>query len=293
MGTRVTRPYDGAPVATLVNYACHGTVMGPANRLITPDYAGAMKRVVEAAVGGKCVFLLGAAGNQGPVQGFQADPKVYRQLGAVLGHEVARVAIGLQSVPSSLKFREIIPSGAPLGMYDAKFTVQTALPLRVTEKDILVPLREELPEKKAATEKLDLWKARLQAAREARDEAAITQAIYMARRADIQLRLADDFGGRKSAGVRTHFITFGEVAWVGCNLEPFCEIGMAIKQQSPFPVTFVCGYTNGRMAYLPTADEWTKGGYEVENSPFGQRAAEVLQKEVIATLEQLRDSNRE
>src|SRR5207249_8910021 len=29
---------DGQPVATLVNFACHGTVMGPANRLITPDY---------------------------------------------------------------------------------------------------------------------------------------------------------------------------------------------------------------------------------------------------------------
>jgi hypothetical protein len=42
------------------------------------------------------------------------------------------------------------------------------------------------------------------------------------------------------------------------------------------------------MAYLPTGDEWTKGGYEVENSPFGQNAAEALQKEIIATLNQLR-----
>jgi len=49
----------GAPVATLVNYACHATIMGPANRLITPDYPGAMKRVVEAAVGGRCVFEAG------------------------------------------------------------------------------------------------------------------------------------------------------------------------------------------------------------------------------------------
>ena len=30
---------EGSPILTLVNYACHGTVMGPANRLITPDYA--------------------------------------------------------------------------------------------------------------------------------------------------------------------------------------------------------------------------------------------------------------
>ena len=71
-------------------------------------------------------------------------------------------------------------------------------------------------------------------------------------------------------------------------VEPFCEIGLAIKEQSPFPVTFLCGYTNGRMAYMPTADEWSKGGYEVENSPFGQDAAESLQDQILATLRTLR-----
>lgn len=262
--------------------------MGPANRLITPDYAGAMKRVVEEAIGGKCLFLLGSAGNVGPVQGFQADTKVYRQLGAVLGHEVAKVALGLKSVPSFVKFREVIPSGAPLGMYDSEFATRPALPLRIVDREISVPLREGLPEKKAATEKLGFWKAKLKAAREQNDDAAITEAIYMARRADIQLRMADDFGGKTSAGVHTHFITFGDVALVGCNIEPFCEIGMAIKQQSPFPVTFMCGYTNGRMAYMPTADEWAKGGYEVENSPFGKNAADILQQEIVAALGKLR-----
>jgi hypothetical protein len=84
---------DGKPVATLVNYACHATIMGPANRLLTPDYPGAMKRVVEQAAGGHCLFLQGSAGDQGPVQGFQADPQIYRNLGAALGHEAARVAI--------------------------------------------------------------------------------------------------------------------------------------------------------------------------------------------------------
>src|SRR5881227_1334984 len=112
---------DGEPLATLVNYACHPTIMGPPNRLITPDYPGAMKRVVEQAVGGKCIFLQGAAGDQGPVQGFQADTKVYRGLGAVLGHEVAKVALSLDAVPSTVHFREVIPSGAPLGMYASEF----------------------------------------------------------------------------------------------------------------------------------------------------------------------------
>jgi hypothetical protein len=148
-------------------------------------------------------------------------------------------------------------------------------------------LREGLPERKAASEKLDHWKARLHDARERNDEAAITEAIYMARRADIQLRMADDFGAKTTAGVRAHFITFGDVAIVGCNIEPFCEIGMSVKKRSPFPVTFMGGYTNGRMAYMATAEEWPKGGYEVENSPFGQTAAETLTDEIVRTLNEM------
>jgi hypothetical protein len=279
---------DGTSLATLVNFACHATIMGPLNKLITPDFPGAMKRVVEEAVSGKCFFLQGAAGDQGPVQGFIADTKVYRQLGALLGHEVAKVSLSLRSVPSKLNFREVIPSGAPLGKYDCEFASLNATPLRVMSKEILVPLREGLPEKKSATEKLEHWKKKLQEARANKDDTAITEAIYMARRADIQLRMADDFGGKTSAGVRTHFVTFGDVAFVGCNIEPFAETGLNIKKNSPFPITFFSGYTNGRMAYMATADEWTKGGYEVENSPFGQNAAEVLQTEILKTLRELR-----
>ena len=279
---------DGKTVATLVNFACHPTTMGPPTRVITPDYPGAMKRVVEEAVGGKCLFLLGSAGNQGPLQGFQGDTALYRNYGALLGHEVARVALSLNHIPSQVKFREIIPSGAPLGMYDAEFATVPGTPIRTLAKDIFVPLREGLPEKKAANEKLAFWKEKLNAARAQKDDAATTEATYMARRADIQLRMADDFGGKTDASVRTHFLTFGDIALVGCNIEPFAEIGLAVKTQSPFPVTFMCGYTNGRMAYMATPEEWPKGGYEVDNSPFGQFAADALTKEIITTLKALR-----
>jgi hypothetical protein len=280
--------FDGTPVATLVNYACHATIMGPANRLLTPDYPGAMKRVVEEAVGGRCLFLQGSAGDQGPVQGFQADTSVYRALGATLGHEVARVALELKSIPSFNTLREVLPSGAPLGMYDAEFLAEIAWPLRVLEKDIPVAVREGLPERKVAAENLEKWKSKLKSAREAGDDAAAAEATYMARRADLQLRMADDFGGKTSTGVRTHFITFGNMALVGCNIEPFCEIGLAVKKSSPFAMTFMSGYTNGRLAYMATAEEWPKGGYEVENSPFGGDAAETLTKQILETLADLK-----
>ena len=46
---------DGNPVATLVNYACHPTIMGPDNRLITPDFPGPVRETVERIIGGTCL----------------------------------------------------------------------------------------------------------------------------------------------------------------------------------------------------------------------------------------------
>jgi hypothetical protein len=173
-------------------------------------------------------------------------------------------------------------------MYDPEMSALPGLPLRVGSREIPVPLRDALPERSLAAEQLQAWKDRLQSARERGDAPAVTEAIYMARRADIQLRMADDFGGRASASVRAHLLAFGDVALVGCNIEPFCETGLAIKRQSPYPVTFMSGYTNGRMAYLATRKEWAKGGYEVENSPFGESAADVLEQEILGALRKLR-----
>jgi len=291
VGVVVLDTLDNNVLATLVNYACHPTIMGPGNRLLTPDYPGEARRVVEDAVGGCCIFFQGAAGDQGPKQGFQADPRVYRQLGATLGHEAARVALELKCVPKGLRLREVVPSGAPLGMYDAVFDEHPGLPLRVCEREIQVPIREGLPEIKAATTNLASWQAKLKAARSGGDHEAAREATFMARRADLQLRMAEDFGGKTMAGVRTHFITAGDIALVGCNIEPFCEIGLAVKTHSPFPCTFMSGYTNGRMAYMATAEEWFQDGYEVENSPFGSGAAEALTQEILKTLTQLREKD--
>jgi hypothetical protein len=39
---------------------------------------------------------------------------------------------------------------------------------------------------------------------------------------------------------------------------------------------------------MPTPEEWSRGGHEVVNSPFGQKAAKVYQEKVLETLHCLR-----
>ncbi len=58
-------------------------------------------------------------------------------------------------------------------------------------------------------------------------------------------------------------LTINDTAWVGLSGEPFIELAFDIEHRSPFPRTFVLGYTNGCIGYVPTARAYEEGGYEV------------------------------
>jgi neutral/alkaline ceramidase-like enzyme len=57
---------DGAPLATLIHYACHPVVMGPSNNEYSADYVGELTRLTEERLGAPCLFLQGAAGDINP-----------------------------------------------------------------------------------------------------------------------------------------------------------------------------------------------------------------------------------
>jgi neutral ceramidase len=76
-----------------------------------------------------------------------------------------------------------------------------------------------------------------------------------------------------------------DVAVWSAPLELFCEIAMQVRNQSPFPYTFYFGYTNGWLGYLPTREEFAKGGYEPGVSPYTDRGGEDLMRAVGNYLE--------
>jgi neutral ceramidase len=51
-------------------------------------------------------------------------------------------------------------------------------------------------------------------------------------------------------------------------MELFCEISNEIRERSPVPYTFYYGYTGGGFGYLPSAEEFPFGGYEVGKTFF-------------------------
>ncbi|WP_417377950.1 hypothetical protein [Gimesia sp.] len=65
-----------------------------------------------------------------------------------------------------------------------------------------------------------------------------------------------------SLTVTIQAIRIGEYAIVGIPFETLVEIGLEIKDRSPFTRTMVIGLANGRHGYLPTPEQHRLGGYE-------------------------------
>jgi hypothetical protein len=68
----------------------------------------------------------------------------------------------------------------------------------------------------------------------------------------------------------------GQTAFVGLGGEVFNSIGQAIKAASPFPTTFIITHCNGAAGYIPTADAYPQGGYEIDTTHFAPQAAEQV-----------------
>jgi len=90
---------DGAPIAVVVNYACHPVILGPRSLAISADYPGKTRQIVEQVTGAKMLFVQGASGNINPLGGVRDSYDNVRWLGTMLAGEVIRVYEGLKTEP--------------------------------------------------------------------------------------------------------------------------------------------------------------------------------------------------
>ncbi len=277
---------DGAPLAVIVNYACHPITVGPDCDLITPDYPGVMKRVVEQSTGAVCLFLQGAAGDLGPIQGVaRGGLAEYRRLGSILGHEVSRIWWELEPRRRRDRYAGTLESGSPLAIYEDEPLPDLDATLRVGVREVQLPLKQFAPAAElgaAAARHIE----RLNRLRvEGGDLEAIRTETMLAKRAGMRAELARRNEGHTHRSVIVQTFTIGDqIALPAVPGEPFCEIGRRVKAGSPFPYTLFAGYANIGWAYIPTADAYPSGGYEIEITPFAPEAADRLVDAVLALL---------
>lgn len=279
---------DGDPIAAIVGYTMHPTTLGPSNRLVSPDWPGYLKRTVEALTGATCLFAQGATGNVGPgYEGFTDDVNVVKKLGAMVGCEAARVYLGLNLPAVRYEHDRVWESGAPLAVWKAIPVEEPAPVVRAVQRSVTLPLAKQVPLAEAdaavnaAQEKLDALRAAGAPASE------IEAATFVVKRANMTRSRTLMYEGKDDMTAELHLLQIGPVVIVGTGGEPFCEIGIAIKERSPFPFTWYGGYTSGWAGYLATAEEFPRKGYEVDTSPFAPEAAQAMVDGTVKTLEEL------
>lgn len=222
---------DQRPLASIVHYGIHGTVFKTDNLACSADVTGAVRTVVEAATGGMCLFVQGAAGDVNPR--WRGDEAALQQCGWELGGAALRAFAAAEPHP----------------LYALTTAVERVM-LRLS------PLPDEAMAVRQAEEVARIWEAptgpwlTLIRRKLADNERHLTlvQELHAIRvngfvRVGIPM---EPFSGLSLA--------FGErTAPLAAGKHDLC----------------LCfgGYTNGVSGYLATAEEYQAGGYEIEWMP--------------------------
>ena len=80
----------------------------------------------------------------------------------------------------------------------------------------------------------------------------------------------------------------GDISFVNAPYEMFDTTAMAIKNNTPYKMTFVITVANGEMGYIPTQECWDYPGcYEVGSCYFARGTAEIMEKAYLDVLADL------
>ncbi len=127
--------------ATIINYACHPTTLAWQNHLLSPDYVGAAREVVEGATGGApCLFLQGASGELAPRHQYVGDTEVADRHGRELGYAALAALSGMLPAGKRLGRAGTVESGAPLAMWEPT-SVARPTTLRAVTSTVELPMQ--------------------------------------------------------------------------------------------------------------------------------------------------------
>lgn len=257
---------SGDVIATVVNYACHPTTLAWQNRLLSPDYVGAMRETVEAQTDGLCVFLQGASGDLAPREQYTGDPEVADRHGMSLGHAVVSTLNSMPPAGTSLRFADVVESGAPLAVWEpAPYRADNTLIASMSGVEMQL---QDLP----SIEQL---------------EAQWSEIDRRARRERI----------RRARHLRDGYITGSTVihpvwAWrLGGALlvahpgEAYSHFQEELRARFPGVPVVVMNLTNGPgFVYVATSEAYDRGAYPAWQSPLAVGSLERLEGHAFAML---------
>ena len=208
--------------------------------LISGDYTGLAAKLLEDEFGGVAMFLNGAQGTM-DIDGLRdRDWEGVERTGKALAAVVSRTA---QNILFS-----------PFGDLHTGFMRYTVPSRSITEKELR--WAEKVLETTGGTVR------------------AMTDGVGDDYKAVLFKRIHECKDSEFE--VEQTCIAVNDCAFISFPGELFTEIGMHIKEESPFTHTYITGLANGEIGYVPTLKAINEGGYAVETREVGDEAEEII-----------------
>jgi hypothetical protein len=241
----------GKVKATIVNYACHPVSLGGGNRLLSPDYIGAMREIVEKETAGAvCVFFQGAAGDVTPRRSYEANVEAADQNGRELGYAALSTLASMFPPGQQLEYQGIEESGTALGIWrlTPKATISTEISGEVVTTKLPIkgmPTRLEIKEKLAtASDRVEI--ERLERAFDRRSMV----------------------GDGTQADLPFTVWRLGESFLVSTPAEPYTQFQVSLRERFPGAAIAVLMASDGAKNYLPRPSSFKRDVYQVKVALF-------------------------
>jgi hypothetical protein len=239
---------SGEPKLLVLRVTAHANVLTSDNYRISADYFGPARERLAEKYGCKVMMIQGASGDVRPryqqenaeyleIHAFEASMKSYSDVEKERYFQQSMAALAqmansiVQSVAGVLE--EMVP--APV--------------FRLTMFSEHHRFWADVPGLERAA----------QIAAEAQKEAAIDGRDWLQ---EVK-RLHQDKIQAQEAKIEFQYFILNDGCLCGVPNEAMCEIALDIARRAQNPLVFFGGYVNGIDSYLPTAQEYDKGGYEV------------------------------
>ncbi len=272
---------DGDVLGTIVNYACHPTTLAWDNTLISPDYVGAMREVVEQQTNAPCLFIQGASGDLGPREGFVGDVELADRHGRRLGYAVLSALEGLPVAGLRYQYAGPVVSGATIGTWryvelpENRIRETTMWAEHACRADL--PYRDDLPDREQLERDEAHWSAEEDEAKTAGDAERLRHARAMKERATRRLLRVAGLPAGESFPYAATILRMGDAVWIPLNGEHYNILARRLRERFPGRPLIVGTLANGSdVWYLPDKDSYGKGLYQERASVLACGSLERL-----------------
>ncbi|MBI5396211.1 MAG: hypothetical protein HZA91_13025 [Verrucomicrobia bacterium] len=261
---------EGRALATLVNYACHPTTLAWDNTLLSPDYPGAMRELIENQTGGApCLFLQGASGELAPAEQYSGDSNLADRHGRELGHAALSALAPLAEGCSHLRYDGPVESGAPLAMWHA-CKQPASKSLRAAAIALDIELKSDLP-----------TVAEIDAALARKPDGFRYERLLR------QRRVRASVGDGAHSAEKIWLWRLGDAALCALPFEAYSVFQTGLRAAFPDTPLLVLNLCNGSIGYLPPAPLYDRNLYTVWQTPIASGGLERVSEATQAGLRKL------